>query len=155
MAGRILEEIKQTKPFASPREEALVSLLRTAAIVEHALGDALRPLGLTHTQYNVLRILKGAGAAGLCGREVGERLISRVPDVPRLLERMSDQGLIRRDRDRADRRHVTTRLTENGSRILARATARLEELAAVRFDRLDAGQSAQLVDLLEAVRATD
>ncbi len=153
MAGRILDEIKQTKPFPSSREEALVSLMRTAAVLDHALGEALRPFGLTHTQYNVLRILRGAGEDGLCGREVGERLIARVPDVPRLLERMADQGLVRRDRDRSDRRHVTARLTEKGRRLLARATAQLASFGKVRFDALDERQTAELIELLDAIRA--
>jgi DNA-binding MarR family transcriptional regulator len=148
----IEDEIRQTKPFAQPSARALVSLLRTASIVEHEENETLRPFGLTGTQYNVLRILKGAGQRGLCGREVGERLIARVPDVPRLLDRMADMELITRERDSADRRHVTARIAPKGSRLLAETTPLLERLARARFDRLAPAALTQLVDALAVVR---
>src|SRR5690348_10722457 len=93
------DEIKQTKPFARPADEALLSIMRTAAVLEHAGNEALKPHGLTHTQYNVLRILRGAGKRGLCGRDIAERMVSHVPDVSRLLDRMEDAGVIVRMRD--------------------------------------------------------
>ena len=107
MSSRLQAEIKQNKPFATLQHEAILGLLRTAAIVDHALDEMLRPYGLTGTQFNVLRILRGAGQDGLCGREIGERMITRVPDVPRLLDRMEKAALISRERDPTDRRHVT------------------------------------------------
>jgi DNA-binding MarR family transcriptional regulator len=149
----IEDEIRQTKPFAQPSARALVSLLRTASILAHEENEVLRPHGLTGTQYNVLRILKGAGRRGLCGREVGERLIARVPDVPRLLERMAELALITRERDSADRRHVTARIAPKGRRLLAATTPLLERLAQDRFDRLEPAALAQLVDALALVRA--
>ena len=149
----IEDEIRQTKPFAQPSARALVSLLRTASIVEHEENEALRPHGLTGTQYNVLRILRGAGKRGLCGREVGERLIARVPDVPRLLDRMAETGLITRERDSADRRHVTARIAPKGRRLLAETTPLLDRLARARFDRLTPAALAELVDALAVVRA--
>ncbi|HEV8455072.1 MAG TPA: hypothetical protein VGQ24_09290, partial [Gemmatimonadales bacterium] len=90
---RLQAEIKQSKPFPSPTAEALLSILRTAAILDHHLAEVLRPYGITTTQYNVLRILRGAGHRGMCGREVGERLVSKVPDVSRLLDRTEELGL--------------------------------------------------------------
>src|SRR6476660_1171485 len=98
MAHTLQSEIKQSKPFARPSAEALLSILRTAAVLDHHIGEVLRPHGLTTTQYNVLRILRGAGRQGLCGRDVAERLVSKVPDVSRLLDRMDDLGLIQRER---------------------------------------------------------
>src|SRR6476469_4609617 len=121
MTSRLQDEIKQTRPFARPGDEALLSIFRTASVLEHAFNELLRPFGLTMTQYNVLRILQGAGAAGLCGREIGERLVSRVPDVSRLLDRMTELALVSKERDAADHRHVTTRITTKGLRLLARA----------------------------------
>ena len=118
MPSRLQAEIKQTKPFVSLEQEAVLGLLRTAAIVDHANDEALRPFGLTGTQFNVLRILKGAGPDGLCGREIGERMINRVPDVPRLLDRLEKAELISRVRDREDRRHVTARITDKGRQLL-------------------------------------
>jgi len=124
-------EIKQSKPFASPVDEALLSVLRTAAVLEHHLSEVLKPYGITHTQYNVLRILRGAGTTGLCGREVAERLVSRVPDISRLLDRMDEMQLIDRERDPADRRHVTARISAKGLSVLKRATPELQVVEAL------------------------
>jgi DNA-binding MarR family transcriptional regulator len=152
MALSIEDEIRQTKPFAQPSARALVSLLRTASILEHEENEMLRAYGLTGTQYNVLRILRGAGRRGLCGRDVGERMIARVPDVPRLLERMAEMALITRERDGADRRHVTARIAPRGRKLLAETTPLLDGLARARFDRLAPALLGQLVDALAVVR---
>src|SRR4051794_5957483 len=111
MSDRLQQEIKQTKPFPRPSSEALLGVLRTAALLEHRISEALRPAGITTTQYNVLRILRGAGANGLCGREIAERLVSKVPDVSRLLDRMEEVGLLSRSRNADDRRHVVATIT--------------------------------------------
>ena len=152
MALSIEEEIRQTKPFAHPSLRAIVSVLRTATVVEHATNEALRPHGITLTQYNVLRILQGAGRRGLCGREVGERLIARVPDVSRLLDRMAEMGLVSRVRDAADRRHVTARIAPKGRRLLAATSPLVEGQARARCDRLPGPAIDQLVDALALVR---
>jgi DNA-binding MarR family transcriptional regulator len=153
MRRHLQDEIKQTKPFAVRGEEALLSILRTATVLEHGENEVLRPFGITMTQYNVLRILRGAGARGLCGREVGERLISRVPDVSRLLDRMAEMGLLAKERDAADRRHVTTRITPKGRRVLTQATPALTAYGRARVARLSSGSLEALVETLEAVRA--
>jgi len=129
-----------------------VSVMRTAAILEHELNDVLKPSGLTVTQYNVLRILRGAGEKGLCGREVGERLVSPVPDVSRLLERMEDVGLLSRERDAKDRRHVTARLTESGRRLLESVTPALEAVERARFGRLTESALQAMITSLAQVR---
>jgi len=126
--------------------------MRTAAILEHELNDVLKPSGLTVTQYNVLRILRGAGEKGLCGREVGERLVSPVPDVSRLLERMEDVGLLSRERDAKDRRHVTARLTESGRRLLESVTPALEAVERARFGRLTESALQAMITSLAQVR---
>jgi DNA-binding MarR family transcriptional regulator len=143
-----------TRQSTPPRLEsaALAGVMRTAAVLDHAIGEALRPFGVTMTQYNVLRILRGAGGGGLCGREVGERLISRVPDVPRLLDRMEEMGLIHRERDPRDRRHVTARVTDEGLRLLEAATPALDALEAERFTSLGPARLASLVEALDEVR---
>ena len=103
VTGRTLqEELKQSKPFHSLEEEAFLNIARTHAVLEHALAQALKPFDITPTQYNVLRILRGAGADGLCRNEVGERLVRRVPDVTRLLDRMEEMGLVGRVRGGED-----------------------------------------------------
>jgi len=152
MMARVHVELKQSKPFARPESEAFVGLLRTAAMIDHAANEALKPYGLTQTQYNVLRILRGAGTDGLCGREVGERLIARVPDVPRLLDRMVEAGLISRERDSADRRHVTARITPEGLQLLDRVTPVLETLEARWFGSLQASELEGLIQALDALR---
>jgi DNA-binding MarR family transcriptional regulator len=153
MTSRLLAELKQTKPFPRPGQEALVSILRTAAVLEHEINDALKPFDLTMTQYNVLRILRGAGSAGLCGREVGERLIARVPDVPRLLERMTEAGLVARERDPADRRHVTARITPEGLRLLDEVEPALAPIERRRTGGLGPGEIPALLRHLDAVRS--
>ena len=152
MTPHLRDEIKQTRPFDHPADEALLSILRTATMLEHAFNELLRRFGVTMTQYNVLRILRGAGARGLCGREVGERLISRVPDVSRLLDRMAEMGLLEKERDAADRRHVTARITTKGRRVLKQATPVLAEYGRTRVERLSGRTIETLVEALEAIR---
>jgi DNA-binding MarR family transcriptional regulator len=145
-------EIKQTKPFASPIDEALLSVLRTAAVLEHHLSEVLKPYGITPTQYNVLRILRGAGSAGLCGREVAERLVSKVPDISRLLDRMEEMQLIDRERDPADRRHVTARISPKGVRMLEQTTPQLATVERARFAGLEPERVKLLIESLAQIR---
>ena len=152
MTNRLLEELKQSKPFARPSDEALVSIMRTASILEHGSNEILREFGITQTQYNVLRILRGAGASGLCGKEIAERLVSRVPDVSRLLDRMEETGLLGKKRDAADRRHVTARLTAKGKRVLDEATPKLAEFGRARVEKLSARTGEGLVEALATIR---
>lgn len=152
MPSRLQVELKQTKPFPRRSSEALLSVLRTAALLQHQLNEALRPVGITDLQYNVLRILRGAGPDGLCGREIAARLVSPVPDVSRLLDRMEAMQLLRRRRDATDRRHVTAHLTPQGRRTLDQATPRLEVVERARFGHLGAARLARLIDGLADVR---
>lgn len=152
MPLRLQDEIKQTRPFPSLGAEALLSILRTAAVLDHHIAEALKPHGLTPTQHNVLRILRGAGSNGLCGREVAERMVARVPDVPRMLERLEAVGLIERERDPADRRHVTARITRKGLELVERVGPDLELLERARMGHLSERTLRGLIDGLSAVR---
>ena len=147
-------ELKQTRPFRSAIEEAFVALQRTAAVLEHALETELKVSGITATQYNVLRILRGAGDQGLCRSEIGERMVRRVPDVTRLLDRLEDTGFIARARGGEDRRYVTTRITPKG----LDALAALDEVIARFLERhmgpLAADQLQTLIELLAVLRRT-
>jgi DNA-binding MarR family transcriptional regulator len=145
-------EIKQTKPFPSPIAEALLSVLRTAAVLEHHFSEVLKPYGITHTQYNVLRILRGAGTTGLCGREVAERLVSKVPDISRLLDRMEEMQLVDRERDPADRRHVTARISSKGVRVLEQTTPPLAAVERTRFAGLEPERVKLLIESLAQIR---
>jgi DNA-binding MarR family transcriptional regulator len=153
MSHRLQAELKQTKPFPRATAEALLGVLRTAAVLDHQISEALRPSRITSTQYNVLRILRGAGPKGLCGREIAERLVSKVPDVSRLLDRMEEVGLLSRERNTDDRRHVVARITERGQEVLNRASPALEGIERARFGHLDPGSLQRLIDALDEVRS--
>lgn len=152
MPSVLQAELKQTKPFPSRASEAFVSLLRTAAILDHHLGEALRPFGLTPTQHNVLRILRGAGAEGLAGCEVAERMVARVPDVPRMLDRLEAMQLIGRKRSETDRRHVTATITPKGLRILDQVRPAVDAVEKARLGRLSERTLLTLIGTLATVR---
>jgi DNA-binding MarR family transcriptional regulator len=146
-------ELKQRQPFRSLGHEAHLSILRTAAELEHAFEAALKPHGITATQYNVLRILRGAGPAGLCRHEIGTRMLRRVPDVTRLLDRMEDMLLIVRKRGSDDRRFVTARITPAGLKMLAALDPVADELTDTLLGPLGDARLRTLVDLLGRVRS--
>jgi DNA-binding MarR family transcriptional regulator len=146
------DELKMGKPFKSVEEEAVLSIARTAAVLEHAGAEALRPFDLTITQYNVLRILRGAGTDGLCRNEVGERLVTKVPDVTRLLDRMEAGGLIVRERGAQDRRFVATRITEKGLKLLERIDRELPAIHGRQLGHVSQKRLRELISILEEVR---
>jgi DNA-binding MarR family transcriptional regulator len=152
MPSDLQAELKQTRAFRSPEEEAYLSILRTAAVLEHAFEGALKDFGITATQYNVLRILRGAGPNGLCRNEIGERLIRRVPDVTRLLDRLEEMHLIARARGGDDRRFVTTRITPDGLKILERLDRVVQGIHDEQLGHLGAARLKTLIGLLAAVR---
>ena len=127
--------------------------MRTADALARGGEALLKPTGLSATQYNVLRILRGAGPQGLACREVGCRMISRDPDITRLLDRMESRGLIARAREEQDRRVVKTRITPGGLRVLAELDAPVQELHRRQLHHLPAKELRQLSRLLERVRA--
>lgn len=152
MASRLQDELKQRKPFKRVEEEAYLSILRTAAMLDHRVSQALKPHGVTGTQYNVLRILRGAGRDGLCRNEVGERLVTAVPDVTRLLDRMEEMGLIARERGTQDRRFVTTTLSKKGLDLVNKLDARVTEIHAEQLGHVDKSRLKTLVAILGDVR---
>ena len=122
------EEIHQTRAFASIEEELLVSLLRTTDVMQERFEQMIRPFNISMTQYNVLRILRGAEPEGRTCGEIGELMIAREPDVTRLLERMDKAALIKRTRDSKDRRVVVTRITNAGLKLLEELDPKLREI---------------------------
>jgi DNA-binding MarR family transcriptional regulator len=145
-------EIKQGRPFNSLEQEAQLSIERTAAILTHAFADAIKPYGITPTQYNVLRILRGAGEDGLCRNDVRDRLIAQVPDVTRLLDRLEETGLVMRERDTADRRLVTTRITTAGLRLLEQLDEPTVETHRKFLGHMTRAQLRMLIELLSLAR---
>ena len=154
MARALHAELKSARPFDILEEEAHLSIVRTAALLEHAMVQMLKPHGLTPTQYNVLRILRGAGPGGLCRNEVGARLLRQVPDVTRLLDRMADLKLIGRQRTDTDRRLVRTHITPKGLDLLAQLDAPVRAFHRTRLEGVSPQKLRQLVDTLAELRST-
>jgi DNA-binding MarR family transcriptional regulator len=145
-------DLKQRKPFRSLEHEAHLSIQRTAAELEHEFETAMKPHGVTATQYNVLRILRGAEPEGLCRNEIGSRMLRRVPDVTRLLDRLEQNGLVGRERGGDDRRYVTTHITTAGLRLLAALDPLVDALHASRLGRVGEARLRSLIDTLARVR---
>ncbi len=145
-------EIQQTTPFPSVREEAILSILRTADLVRTSIGDLLAPYGITMQQYNVLRILRGAGEAGLPTLSIGDRMIESAPGITRLLDRMESKHWVIRERCRIDRRVVHARIAPEGLQLLARLDGPLRSSTVLSFKGMEESALGQLVHLLAAVR---
>ncbi len=144
-------EIHQTKPFATLEEELLVSLLRTTDVLRERFEEACREFNLSMTQYNVLRILRGAEPKGRTCGEIGERMIAREPDVTRLLMRMEKAGLIRRTRNGQDRRVVMTRITGAGLKLLDEMEPHLRQIGGL-LRPIGERKIEKTLRLLDAVR---
>src|SRR5688572_3852135 len=106
MTGKLKREIKQQRPFSSIHEEVVLGLVRTADQLAMPMNELLRQAGLSLSQYNILRILRGAGGEGLPCGEISERMVRRDPDLTRLLDRLEKSGLVSRARSTTDRRVV-------------------------------------------------
>lgn len=152
MTPDLQAELKQTKPFGSLEEEALLNIVRTSNMLSDAFEQLLKPHGITGTQYNVLRILRGAEPNGLCRNEVRDRLLSRMPDATRLLDRMEEAGLVSRARDEEDRRLVTTRISAEGQRLLNDLEDGVEEERQRWLGHLSQKQLRKLIKVLTLVR---
>jgi DNA-binding MarR family transcriptional regulator len=152
VTGRLQKEIKQTRPFGSPEEEAFLGLLRTSDALARRGYEALKPSGLSSTQYNVLRILRGAGEPGLACGEVGERMITRDPDITRLLDRLEARGFIARARSAADRRVITTRITPAGLHLLKKLDGVMTDTTRRLMNSLGATRLRTLTRMLDALR---
>jgi DNA-binding MarR family transcriptional regulator len=152
MTGRIQREIKQTTPIGSLEEEAYLNVQRTANALSDEIDDLLRAHQLTAPQYNVLRILRGAGDKGLTASEIGERMITRDPDVTRLVDRLEKRGLVERWRCTEDRRVVWTRVSPAGLDAIQPLDAPLHELHVRQLAHLGPEKLRTLVALLEEAR---
>lgn len=151
MGGRLAKEMQQ-KGFTCLEEEAALNILRTAEVLLTQNASFLKPYGLTPTQFNVLRILRGAGGAGLACSEVGERLIKHDPDITRLLLRMQTAGLISRKRSTTDRRVVIARITPEALKLLNRTDQPQTDLLKNTLGPLGEPVLKQLIVMLEDLR---
>ena len=152
--GTIGSEIRQTKPFGSAADEAVVTLLGTADRVRTALAGVVEGQGITLQQYNVLRILRGAGPGGIPTLDIAARMIEHSPGITRLLDRLEAQRLVRRVRCPEDRRQILCHASPGGLRLLAVLDRPMAEAGRRTIASLDLAQTAELVRLLDAVRAS-
>jgi DNA-binding MarR family transcriptional regulator len=154
MAARqsLREEIRQRRPFGSLEEEAYLNLVRTASWLNDNMELLLKPTGVTLVQYNVLRILRGAEPDGLCRNELRDRLLNRMPDVTRLLDRMEEAGFVTRSREEGDRRQVRTQLTPEARRIVDTLDVTIAAEHRRLLGHLDREQLSTLIELLEVAR---
>jgi DNA-binding MarR family transcriptional regulator len=130
------------------RQQAHVSLIKAGALLRDDMELMLKPHGLTDQQYNVLRILRGAEPAGLCRNEIRDRMLNRMSDMTRLLDRLEAAGLVERFREGDDRRMVMTRLTPKGDALLSSLDEKADQEQERRFQSLTEEQLAALLDLV-------
>jgi len=146
-------EIGQTKPFRTRGQEAVIGLLRTADVVRGAAAALVEPHGVTLQQYNVLRILRGAGPEGLPTLAIAERMIERAPGVTRLIDRLEARSLVLRERGEEDRRQVLCRIAPAGLKLLAGMDEAVDGSDAGAMAGLSAAEQKQLIRLMDRVRA--
>ena len=150
---RLRQAIKQRKPFESLQQEVFLEVLRTGNAMVYDLVELLRPFGLTQPQYNVLRILRGARPGGLPTGEVGDRMVvSREPDVTRLLVRMEAHGLVERERRADNRRFVNVRITRAGLRVLKALDEPVARMHQRQLEHMTRRELESLAELLERAR---
>lgn len=138
--------------FRSPQHEAIYTILRSATELRDNLGRILAPFDLTPEQYNILRIVRGAGEGGLCVHQIGQRMTTRVPAMTRLLDKMEAKGLICREREAADRRQINCSLSPQGRELLAQLDSRMDAADAASMAELSSAEVAQLIALLGRAR---
>jgi DNA-binding MarR family transcriptional regulator len=152
-SNTLQEEIKQTRPFRSPAEEVVVSVLRTAAVVQRQLAQVVEEHGITIQQYNVLRILRGAGDAGLPTLAIRDRMVEEAAGITRLLDKLEAAGFVVRERCTPDRRQVLCQVTPRGVRLIAELDAPMDAANQRAASMLERGEQQQVVELLGAIRA--
>lgn len=161
MAGKLLKEIHKTKPFDCLQQEVFLNVVRTADHLMRSFDDLLKPFNLSPTQYNVLRILRGHAEntldasvnGGIPCKLIGEEMITRDPDITRLLDRLETRGLITRQRDSRDRRVVSTRITPEGLKLLKELDRPVLELHRRQLAHMSEARLSTLLDLLELARS--
>jgi DNA-binding MarR family transcriptional regulator len=147
----VKNEGKPEKSTGTLEQTAYVTILRLADELSWNVVELLKSAELTSTQYNVLRILRGAGLEGLPCHNVGERLINRDPDVTRLLDRMEKRGLVARSRQVKDRRVITVQITNDGLQLLKQFDKPVEAMHREQFKNLSQSQIKTLIELLDKV----
>ena len=141
--------------FRSREQQATLGLLRTADAMKRSLAQVIEPHGITPQQYNVLRILRGAGADGLPTLTIGERMIEQTPGVTRLVDRLERKGLVARTPCPKDRRRVFCRITSKGLELLQELDEPINRWDAQAVSVLPPSELDSLINLLDRVRAAN
>lgn len=150
---RVQEEIGQSRPFVSRRQEAAVSLLRTASVIRRYFERVVEPFGLSLAQYNALRIVRGAGSGGIATLAIRERMLEEGTTITRLLDKLETAGLVRRERALPDRRQVICYVTDEGDALLGKINPKVDAGDAIVVENLSDDEVEELVRLLDEVRA--
>lgn len=154
-SSAVQREIRQTRGFRSLSQEATVALLRTASVVSRALGRVVEPYDLSLAQYNALRIVRGAGSAGVPTLGVRERMIEEGTTITRILDKIEAAGLIRRERSQPDRRQVICHVTEKGSRVLAELDPLVDAADETAVAALGPARTESFVRMLDDIRRSN
>lgn len=145
-------ELRQTRPFRSHQEEVVLAFLRTAAVIKRPAARLVEGRGISSAQYNVLRILRGAGEEGMPTLGIRERLVEEAAGITRLIDKLEQSGLVRRDRSSADRRQVMCRITESGLAILAELDDPIQAAHASALSMLSEDDMNELLVILDRIR---
>ena len=151
-SSAIQSEIRQTKPFLSTAQEATIALLRTASVVSRSLARVVEPSGLSLAQYNALRIIRGAGTSGIPTLSIRERMIEEGTTITRLLDKLEDAGLIRRERSYPDRRQVLCFVSDAGRKLLDTLDPQVNSADEAVVASLSETQIDRFIELLDGVR---
>ncbi len=148
-------ELQQTRDFDSLEQETFLNLQRTAGLLAGPLDQMLKEHGLSPSQYNVLRILRGQAGEGLACTPIGERMVSRVPDVTRLVDKLIRLGLAVRQRSTDDRRVVLISITSAGLKVLKQLDKPLAAVHRQSLAHMSAAELRKLNKLLVKARTTN
>jgi DNA-binding MarR family transcriptional regulator len=150
--GSLKAELKQNKPFETLEDEVFVNIMRTAQVLMRKEAEFFKGYELTPSQFNVLRILRGAEPDGLICREISERMIAFDPDMTKLLDRLESRGYITRDRQQKDRRVITVRITEDGLALLKTIDRPILDMVGKALGHLGEKKLKMLNELIEEAR---
>jgi len=147
------EEIRQNKPFESPAQEAILGVYRTSDMFQRRFVKLVEPHGISLQQYNVLRILRGAGSEGTPTLDIADRMIEKTPGITRLLDKLEAKHLVRRKRCPEDRRQVLCWISDAGLNLLAELDGPMAQAGTSALQSLTQVETRQLIAILEKVRA--
>ena len=153
--GSLKYEIRQNKPFHSLRQEAVLGLLKTTDLVRRVISGVVEPAGITMQQYNVLRILRGAGDKALPTLEIRKRMIEQTPGITRLLDKLELRGWVTRNRHEGDRRQVLCLITAEGKRLVASLDDEVDSIGDRLLETVSDNEVTVMMQAMDKLRAAD